>query len=296
MSDTLASLRHQLDGADKLGSVVRAMKAVAASSLGQYEAAVRALGDYERSVELGLSLCLRDADRMEYRNSTSRGVQPTGAVVFGSDQGLVGRFNESIADFALRTLAPLPGPKTIWAVGERVHAQLTEAGISVREGLTVPSSVAAITALVARIQIEIEAHCVKDEYAHIYVFHHRPRATPQYEPICQRLLPLDAQWRDRLTNLRWPTANIPEVLGGSQRALPALVHEYLFIALYKACAESLASENSSRLEAMQRAQKNIENLSAGFRQTFNRLRQTSIDEELFDVIAGSDALSPAARP
>ena len=53
MSNTLASLRHKITGAEQLGSVVRAMKAVAASSIGQYEAAVDALGDYQRSVELG---------------------------------------------------------------------------------------------------------------------------------------------------------------------------------------------------------------------------------------------------
>jgi F-type H+-transporting ATPase subunit gamma len=40
------------------------------------------------------------------------------------------------------------------------------------------------------------------------------------------------------------------------------VREYLFISLYKACAESLSSENGSRLVAMQSAQKNIESLSA----------------------------------
>ena len=59
MSDTQVSLRRKIDGAVKLESVVRTMKAVAASSIGQYEAAVRALADYERSVELGLSVCFR---------------------------------------------------------------------------------------------------------------------------------------------------------------------------------------------------------------------------------------------
>jgi F-type H+-transporting ATPase subunit gamma len=54
MSDTQVSLRCKIDGAVKLESVVRTMKAVAASSIGQYEAAMRALADYEHSVELGL--------------------------------------------------------------------------------------------------------------------------------------------------------------------------------------------------------------------------------------------------
>ena len=73
-------------------------------------------------------------------------------------------------------------------------------------------------------------------------------------------------------------------------SLPALVHEQLFISLYRACAESLASENTSRLEAMQRAEQNIDSVSDELRRSVNRLRQSSIDEELFDVVAGFNAL------
>jgi F-type H+-transporting ATPase subunit gamma len=71
----------------------------------------------------------------------------------------------------------------------------------------------------------------------------------------------------RLTRQRWPTAKLPEILSGPEATLTALVREYLFISLYKACAESLASENGSRLAAMQRAEKNIESLSAELRQS-----------------------------
>ena len=59
MSDTLASLRRKIDGAGDLESVVRSMKALAASSIGQYEKSVLALADYYRTVELGLVVCLR---------------------------------------------------------------------------------------------------------------------------------------------------------------------------------------------------------------------------------------------
>ena len=70
-----------------------------------------------------------------------------------------------------------------------------------------------------------------------------------------------------------------------------MIHEYLFICLYKACAESLASENASRLEAMQRAEKNIDHISDELHRLLNRLRQSSIDAELFDVVAGFNALN-----
>ena len=49
-------------------------------------------------------------------------------------------------------------------------------------------------------------------------------------------------------------------MGGGTATLRALIREYLFVSLFRACAESLASENASRLAAMQRADKNINEL------------------------------------
>ena len=83
---------------------------------------------------------------------------------------------------------------------------------------------------------------------------------------------------------------LPEVAGMASPTLAALMSEYLFVSLYRACAESLASENAARLEAMQRAEKNIDELRNDLSFLFNRLRQNSIDEELFDVIAGFEAI------
>ena len=73
--------------------------------------------------------------------------------------------------------------------------------------------------------------------------------------------------------------------------LLAFAREYLFVSLFRACAESLASENASRLAAMQRAEKNIDELLEDLNRTFHRLRQSGIDEELFDVISGFEALT-----
>ena len=80
------------------------------------------------------------------------------------------------------------------------------------------------------------------------------------------------------------------MVGDRGTTLASLVREQLFITLYRACAESLASENASRLEAMQRAEENIDSVANDLRQSLNRLRQSSIDEELFDVVAGFNAL------
>ncbi len=107
MSDTLVSLRRKIGGADDLKSVVRSMKALAAASIGQYEKSVLALADYYRTVELGLVVCLRTrreaaAEPAEPANTAEK---PMIAIVFGSDQGLVGQFNDVLADYVAKCAA-----------------------------------------------------------------------------------------------------------------------------------------------------------------------------------------------
>ncbi len=293
MSDTTASLRRKISSAGDLQSVVRTMKALAASSIGQYEKSVRALADYYRAVELGLGACFRESKpaALMVERERQTDAEAIGAVVFGSDQGLVGQFNGVVADYAVKTLAALPGKPEVWAVGERVHARLTDAGLPLMGLFTVPTSVKVITPLVGQIQIESEAQRAKGGYARLYVFHNRPQSGALYGPVSQRLLPLDTQWLEGLAKVRWPTGNLPEVMGGGTGTLRALIREYLFISLFRACAESLASENASRLAAMERADRNIDELLENLHGTFHRLRQSGIDEELFDVISGFEALS-----
>lgn len=292
MTETTESLRRKIDGAADLESVVRTMKALAASSITQYERAVHSLDDYYRTVELGLVACVRqDGAVMHLPGELTSKTASVCAVVFGSDQGLVGQYNEVLADFVVNALHDMPGDKLILAVGERIQGRLTDADLPVTGSFSVPNSIAAITQLVARILIEIETLRERGKAGQVYLFHNRPRSGAVYESTMQRLLPLDDAWRRQLAKLPWSTVNLPEVMGSIEYTLQALIREYLFISLFRACAESLASENASRLAAMQRAEKNIDELLEDLNQTFNRLRQSGIDEELFDVIAGFEALS-----
>jgi F-type H+-transporting ATPase subunit gamma len=292
LSDSTASLKRQISSAGDLQSVVRTMKAMAASNISQYERAVEALGDYYRSVELGLTICLRNgATAASVARETGRGdVRFLDAVVFGSDQGLVGRFNDLIVDFAVKTLAALPGKHRVWAVGERAHARLSDAGLVPVGVFAVPNSVNGITPLVGQMLVASEARDGPDDVTELHLFYNRPTSRAVYSPVSQRLLPLDNDWRSRLSALAWPTGNLPEVMGEATATLRALIREYLFISLFRACAESLSSENASRLAAMQRADKNIDELREDLSGAFHRLRQSGIDEELFDVVSGFEAL------
>jgi F-type H+-transporting ATPase subunit gamma len=297
MTDSVASLRRKITSTEELKSVVSTMKAMASSSISQYEHAVYSLDDYYRTVQLGLIACFqRHNSPNVIKISNQQDRLGVGVIVFGSDQGLVGQFNEVMAEFVTSTLATLSAHKIVWAVGERIKSRLfdshwAEKKVTLKDDFILPNSINDIKALVGDIMSDIEAQRELGTIDQVYLFHHRPQVESIYKPGSQQLLPLSERLQKNFTDIKWPTNNLPEVLPERDKTLRALVREYLFVSLFRACAESLASENASRLAAMQRAEKNIDEQQNDLNLSFHRLRQSDIDEELFDVVSGFEALS-----
>jgi F-type H+-transporting ATPase subunit gamma len=293
MSNSTARLRDKIRGARELQGVVSAMKALAASSIGQYERSVAALGDYSHALELALGVCLRAGG---YSLAAARRVgagahADARAVIFGSDQGLVGQFNEVVAAYAVKSLAAHGGKSEVWAVGERAEARLEEAGLRSQRSFPVPGSVKGIVPLVGQILAATETSHGWAGTDDLWLFHNRPSKGAAFTPVGQRLLPLDEIWARRMAGIPWPTKLPPQTLGDASTVFRQLIRGHLFVSLFRACAESLASENASRLAAMQRADKNIKDRLEELQARFHRMRQSGIDEELFDVISGFEALS-----
>lgn len=292
--DTLESLNRKIQGASDIKSVVKTMKSLAASNIGQYETAVVSLQDYYQTIALGIVAYFRD-QQMDKISLTEQpknnGENTICALVFGSDQGLVGSFNDSLADFVTQTLKTLPGKKEIWTVGERVQLLLADAGMDMTQHFQVPGSVTAITPLVGQILVSSQESLERGTLSEFYIFYNQSKSVTGYVPVFQRILPLDKAWRQELTDMHWPTKILPQIVGNSKTTLLALIREFLFVSIFRACAESLASENASRLAAMQRAEKNIEELLDELAHKYHRTRQSSIDEELFDVLSGFEALT-----
>lgn len=292
MSNSLANLQHKINSASDLQSVVRTMKSMAAVNITQYENAVNSLSEYYKTVKLGLNVCFHQASTAgaiaHYMlNNKHKNI---GVIVFGSDQGLVGQFNNLLSVFLIKTLQTYPEEKHIWAIGERIQPQLSTADYNIGNSYRLPASLDTISDLVGELILEIEWQRVNNGVNQLLIFYNRPTSKSSYAPTFLKLLPFDQNWKDELIMAKWPSSSLPELLNNKEITLKALIREYLFVSIYKACAESLASENASRLEAMLRAEKNIEELLDGLNQNFRHQRQTGIDEELFDLVAGYEAL------
>ncbi|NJN82273.1 MAG: F0F1 ATP synthase subunit gamma [Caldilineaceae bacterium] len=257
---TPESLRRQIKSATDLLGVVKTMKTLAAVNIRHYERAVASLAEYNRTVEMGLHIVLSDRNG----RSVVAEKQPNpalGAIVFGSDQGLCGAYNERIATIAAAQIDRLHRnhvAPTVAAVGVRVAVLLEEAGLAVRQVSGNTCRPRWRHPLVQELLIVIERWRLERHTDEIVLFHNRPAGGAAYVPVFSRLLPLDLEWLSTLEKTAWPSHVLPTFTMPWDQLFAALVRQYLFVTLYRGSAEALASENASRLGSMQNAERNIE--------------------------------------
>ncbi|MBN1382284.1 MAG: F0F1 ATP synthase subunit gamma [Deltaproteobacteria bacterium] len=290
---TIESLKKTIKSAEDLQSVVKTMKALAAVSIRQYQRAVESLLDYTKTVEMGLQVALHSRPET-VELAWIAPLRKIGVIIFGSDQGLCGQLNEQIAVYALEEMEKLGvdnDHRTVMTVGLRVNGFIEDAGLEVAESLTVPGSTAGITPMVQEVMMILEEWHIRQQIEHVYMFYNEYISGASYRQKTLHLLPVDRNWLKNLKEKKWPTKTLPTFTMDWNLLFGGLIREYLFVSLYGAFAESLASENASRLAAMQSAEKNIEERLQELQGQFHRKRQMNITEELLDIVAGFEALS-----
>ena len=288
---TTEDLKRRIRSAEDLLGVVKTMKALAATSIRQYQRAVESLAEYYRTVELGLQIVLRKS--RETPAPTGAKAAWLGAIVFGTDQGLCGQFNHLIAGHALDEMRETGVPaenRIIIAVGLRVADLLEDSGQKVFEVLSPPGSTAGITPMVQDITVLLEDWRFKRQIGQMHLFYHEYLSGASYRPMSLRILPVEETWLTDLKRRKWESRTLPVFTMEWENLFRALIGEYLFVCIYRAFANSLASENASRLAAMQSAEKNIEERLEELFMQFHRQRQMTITEELLDIVSGFEAL------
>jgi F-type H+-transporting ATPase subunit gamma len=292
---TLEQLRKRLESTEQLQTVVKTMKSIAAVRIRQFEKAAEALLEYQRIVEMGFQILASGIPgglapvAGEDRNSR------VAAVVFGSDQGMCGPFNEQIAAHAAGRLHPAGkgGEALVLAVGARVSASLQREGIHVQAEHPVPASTDGFAALVQDVLLRIESWRFEGGAGRCTLFHNVPLAGSSFRPHTLRILPLEEAWLADLEKRPWGSNSLPTFTLEPDRLFSALLRQHLFVSIYRALAASLAAENASRIASMQAAEKNIEERLARLEAAFRQERQRSITEELLDIVAGFEVLRPS---
>ena len=288
MSTTLDEMGRKLNSVTTLGSVVRVTKAVAASQVRRCRVAAQASQHYAHNIAMALYVLFHKG-RFGVQ-AAKKGSHPPVVVVFGTDQGLVGSFNDRLVQYVVSRIGSFHEAR-VFSFGARASNRLEDAGIVLKKALPLPAASGTVAYSIYGLISEIEPLLLANPDTQVLLFHNRLTSAVTYEPRLTRILPLDEAWKDELLQNPWPTHQIPEVLGDEEKAFTDLLREYLVVGFSRTIAETLACENVSRFLSMQRAEKNIDEVRTELQQNFNLFRQNAIDDELFDVIGGFSALS-----
>jgi F-type H+-transporting ATPase subunit gamma len=293
----LEAIRRKIATAGELQSVVKVMKGLAAASIRQFERAVESLADYARAIELGFAVVLRDRPDLIAPHVDGRDTPgPVGLVVFGSDQGMCGRFNQLITEHALDAVAATGAACRTVAVGARIIGLLEAEDLAVDREITPASTLAGITPMVGELLTTLLSWREERGLARIVLCYNEARGGASYAPHSVQILPVDLDWLRELRDRPWPTNRLPLVTVARADLFGALVREHVYISLFRASAESLAAENASRLASMQAAERNIDERLEELGARYRHSRQETITDELLDIVSGAEALSAATPP
>lgn len=287
---TLESLQRHIETTVELRTIVKTMKTLAAVSIHQYESAGAALAGYARTVEMGLQIILRQRQVLPDRDRKSC---CSAAVILGSDHGLCGRFNEDLVRHVTeqplgrgQSLSQMP----LLVVGAKIAAKLEALGGVADVVLTWPGNVEGLTETVQSLLIRLDMLLAARPGAGVLIFHNRRSDEIAVQPHVSQLLPLDGERLLALAGQPWPSRCLPTFSMEFDRLFAALVRQHLFVALFKAAADSLASEQASRLLAMQAAERNIEQHLDEVNAEYRMRRQQQITDEIIDVLSGFEAM------
>ncbi len=288
-----ADVRRQLESAETLGTVVTTMKTLALVRIGQYRRAVQALDASSTTLDLALQALVTLYPELLEARVGAEGTA-LAVVVFGSDRGLCGPFNERLARHAQETLrdrAPTREPAVegeppaVLAVGRRMVSRLRAVDVPVEHHVRPPGALDTVDLAVLDVLSQVDAWRSAGRAERLLLVHAHPTSAAAYEPQVVQVLPLDTAWLRALRARPWPSKRLPMPLSDAHRLLEGVIRQRIAHALVRAFAASQAAENAARLAAMDAAERNIEERVTALRTAYQQARQNAITEELLDIQA-----------
>jgi F-type H+-transporting ATPase subunit gamma len=213
---------------------------------------------------------------------------PCLAVLFGSDQGLCGAYNDRVVTAACEFIRKTAGDVRTAVIGRRAHDMLALKGVEAVFSARAPTSLEGVNSQAVELAADVfERHCELDAARMVFVYN-AYESMGRFKEKCLQVLPPPRDLAETDTAYSFACDPLLTTVVGDLFA--SLAEEYFFIQFFRALLESHCSENGARLMSMTAAGRNIEDTLAELTREYQTARQESITAELLDVIGGAEAL------
>ena len=281
---SMRDIKRRKSSIQSTQQITKAMKLVSTVKLQRARQNAEDSADYFTCMYETVSSILKRTTGMQhpYLNGGTSGKKAV--IVMTSNRGLAGGYNSNIIRLVTEQFDK--EDTVIYAVGKKGRDALTHKGYTIEADASESAEEPVYPDAMA-LSDRLLKDFAEGKVCEIYLAYTKFKNTVSHIPTMLKLLPVEikeegAQESDHtLMNFEMD----------EETALDLLIPKYVTSLIYGGLVESVASENGARMQAMDSATSNAEEMIGDLTLLYNRARQGSITQELTEIIAGAEAIS-----
>lgn len=289
---SMRDIKRRKGSIQSIQQITKAMKLVSTVKLQRAKQNAEKSGEYFRCMFETVNSILQKTKNLDHKYLKSGASGKKAVIVITSNRGLAGGYNSNVIKLITRgELAE--EDLAIYAVGKKGKDALQRHyEIKADYSDVIEEPVYADAMAIGKEVLEAFA---KGEISEIYLAYTAFKNTVVHVPTLLKLLPVEVNEEGKIQGEAEEAAGEDKALMNfepeDEEALNLLIPKYITSLIYGGMVESVASENGARMQAMDSATSNAEEMIDHLTLLYNRARQGSITQELTEIIAGANAIS-----
>ncbi|MCR4673748.1 MAG: ATP synthase F1 subunit gamma [Lachnospiraceae bacterium] len=268
--------------------ITKAMKLVSTVKLQKAKAHAESTTPYFNYMYNTVCSMLAKTKNINHPYLQTREVGKKGVIVITSNRGLAGGYNSNIVKMIRDDEVITEDNSQLYCIGRKGMEGLTHRGYEVAmdesDVMEAPTYDDA-----SRICKQLLDAYAAGEISEIYLAYTHFKNTVVHEPKLLKLLPVEVSEEDIASSE--DSKVLMNFEPNPEEAIGMIIPKYVTSLVYGALIEAVASENGARMQAMDSATSNAEEMIDNLTLSYNRARQGSITQELTEIIAGAEAIS-----
>lgn len=283
---TMRAIKRRKESIQSTEQITKAMKLVSTVKLQKARARAESTKPYFEAMYTTVAAMLAKSGNIMNPYLQSGASQKKAIIVITSNRGLAGGYNANVCRLVMESGIPKEDA-LLYTIGQKGREILSHKGYALASDYSEVIN-APLYSDAAAIGKEILQAFADDQIGEIYLAYTSFKNTVTHEPKLLKLLPVEMDTEnisreEQLTPMNYE----PE----EDEAIGRIIPKYLCSLIYGALLEAAASENGARMQAMDSATSNAEKMIDDLTLMYNRARQSSITQELTEIIGGAEALS-----
>ena len=268
------------------GQITKAMKLVSTVKLQKARARVEGTKPYFEQMYSAVQSILARSGNVKHKYLKSYEDKKKAVIVITSNRGLAGGYISNIVKLLTKNEEFSKNKAVLYVVGRKGKEMLLRKGYEVRADFS-----DVIESPMYSDAMQISAKVLEDfaagEIGEIYLAYTEFKNTVSHIPTMKKLLPVQAQGTELSSDDKKILMNYEP---DEEEVLDIIIPKYISSLIFGGLTEAVASENGARMVAMDSATTTAEDMIANLSLMYNRARQSSITQELTEIIAGAESI------